>query len=145
MYGSFNDIVDSTINRMMNPIMSFVVKYGWNGILSVSLFNPMGLLDPVWCRNSSCTITSAVIINGIRKCSVKNRVSVGLSTANHPHAHWTSSVPMYGTADNKFVFTVAPRNDICPHGRTYPIKAVGIVTNKITTPIEHVCVNVYDP
>jgi hypothetical protein len=26
--------------------------------------------------------------------------------------------PKYGIADNKFVITVAPQNDICPHGRT---------------------------
>jgi hypothetical protein len=37
-----------------------------------------------------------------------------------------------------FVITVAPQNDICPHGRTYPRKAVAIVTKKIRTPIDHV-------
>jgi hypothetical protein len=130
---------------MMNPTMSFIVKYRWNGILSVSLFSPMGLLDPVWCRNNKCTIANAAIMNGIRKCNVKNRVSVALSTAKPPHTHCTSSVPIYGTADNKFLITVAPQNDICPHGSTYPIKAVAIVTNKITTPMDHVCVNLCDP
>jgi len=48
MYGSFRV---STINIMMvrvNPKISFTVKYGWNGILSVFLFNPRGLFDPVW-------------------------------------------------------------------------------------------------
>jgi hypothetical protein len=74
--------------------MSLVVKYGWNGILSVSLFNPIGLFDPVWCRNSRCTITNAAMTNGMRKCSVKNRVSVALSTANPPQTHCTRSVPM---------------------------------------------------
>ena len=36
-------------------------------------------------------------------------------------------------ADNKFVITVAPQNDIWPQGRTYPIKAVPITKNKIIT------------
>jgi hypothetical protein len=31
-----------------NPKISFTVKYGWNGILSVFLFNPKGLFDSVW-------------------------------------------------------------------------------------------------
>jgi hypothetical protein len=44
---SFSDNVESAVNRIMKPTMSFVVKYGWNGILPVSLFNPNGLLDPV--------------------------------------------------------------------------------------------------
>ena len=48
----------------------------------------------------------------------KNRVSVGLSTENPPHAHSTSVWPMYGIAENRFVITVAPQNDICPQGRT---------------------------
>jgi hypothetical protein len=61
--------------------MSLVVKYGWNGIFSVSLFNPIGLFHPVWCRNSRCTMTNTAMTYGIRKCSVKNRVSVALSTA----------------------------------------------------------------
>jgi hypothetical protein len=65
---------------------------------------------------------------------VKNRVRVALSTANPPHNHWTKSIPKYGIADKRFVITVAPQKDICPQGRTYPIKAVPITKNKITTP-----------
>ena len=34
--------------------------------------------------------------------------------------------------------TVAPQNDICPHGRTYPIKAVAITANNSSTPMFHV-------
>lgn len=41
-------------------------------------------------------------------------------------------------ADNKFVITVAPQNDICPQGKTYPINAVAINRNKIITPTIHV-------
>jgi hypothetical protein len=46
-----------------------------------------------------------VITNGIKKCSAKNRDNVALFTAKPPHTHCTSSVPIYGTADNKFVIT----------------------------------------
>lgn len=42
---------------------------------------------------------------------------------------------MYGTADRRFVITVAPQNDICPHGRTYPTNAVIITNRRRTTPM----------
>lgn len=86
-----------------------------------------------------------MIANGIRKCSAKNRVRVALSTANPPHTHCTISFPMYGMADNRLVITVAPQNDICPHGSTYPRNAVAIVRNRISTPTDHVCRKLYDP
>jgi hypothetical protein len=63
-------------------------------------------------------ITNAKIINGKIKWKVKNRVRVALSTENPPQIHWTNSVPTNGTADIKPVITVAPQNDICPHGKT---------------------------
>jgi hypothetical protein len=47
-------------------------------------------------------------------------------------------------ADNKLVITVAPQKDICPHGRTYPIKAVPIVKNNNKTPIFQVSIYIYD-
>jgi len=37
-------------------------------------------------------------------------------------------------ADSRLVITVAPQKDICPQGRTYPRKAVPILTRKIVTP-----------
>jgi len=61
-----------------------------------------------------------------------------LSTANPPQIHSTRDLPIYGIAENRFVITVAPQNLICPHGRTYPINAVAIVTMKIITPMFHV-------
>lgn len=118
MYGSFRVKMVSNMMVSVNPKTSFTVKYGWNGILSVFLFNPKGLFDPVWCRNNRWINTIAAIMKGIRKCSAKNRVSVALSTAKPPHTHWTTSFPTYGIADKRFVITVAPQNDICPHGST---------------------------
>lgn len=77
-------------------------------------------------------------MNGIKKCKVKNRVSVALSTENPPHSHFTKSVPMYGMADSRLVITVAPHKDIWPHGNTYPKNAVPIVNMSKITPIFHV-------
>jgi hypothetical protein len=79
MYGSFRVSTVNIIKVIMNPAMSFTVKYGWSWILSVFLFNPGGLFDPVWCRNSRWINTIAAITNGIRKCNAKNRVNVGHS------------------------------------------------------------------
>lgn len=44
-----------------------------------------------------------------------------------------------------FVITVAPQNDICPQGRTYPTKAVIIVRKRRTTPTFQVSFLMYDP
>lgn len=52
---------------------------------------------------------------------------------------------MYGIADSRFVITVAPQNDICPHGNTYPMNAVAMVMKRIATPTDHVCMKLYDP
>jgi len=111
------------------------LHYTASGIITpigVFLFSPSWLFDPVWCRNSRWINTIAAIANGIRKCNAKNRVSVVLSTANPPHTHWTTSFPTYGIADRRFVITVAPQNDICPHCSTYPMNAVAMVRNRIT-------------
>lgn len=76
------------------------------------------MFDPVSCRKIRCTPARAAIINGKMKWNAKNRVRVALSTEKPPQIHSTKSVPMYGIADNRFVITVAPQKDICPHGST---------------------------
>ena len=55
------------------------------------------------------------------------------------------SFPTQGIADSRFVITVAPENDICPHSRTYPMNAVVMVRNRITSPTDHVRTILYDP
>lgn len=76
------------------PKISLIVKYGWNGILSVSEFMPDGLLEPVSCRKIRWTIARAAITNGKIKWKAKNRVRVALSTENPPQIHSTRVVPM---------------------------------------------------
>lgn len=95
-------------------------------------------MDPVWWRNNKWIIVNAATTKGNRKWNVKNRVKVALSIENLPQIHWTKSNPKYGIADNRFVITVAPQNDICPQGRTYPINAVPIVKNNKIIPTLHV-------
>jgi hypothetical protein len=68
------------------------------------------------------------------KCKEKNRFKVGFLTENPPQSQLTNSLPTYGMADIKLVITVAPQKDICPHGNTYPRKAVPIKTKTIISP-----------
>jgi len=79
----------------------------------------------------------AKIKNGIKKCSIKNRFNVAFLTEKPPHNHSTISFPIYGIADTKLVITVAPQNDICPQGSTYPIKAAAISLKRIRIPLIH--------
>lgn len=55
---------------------------------------PVGLFDPVSCKNNRWTTTSAEIMKGSRKWKAKNRVRVALSTENPPQIHSTRSVPI---------------------------------------------------
>jgi len=72
---------------------------------------------------------------GRKKCKAKNRLKVGFLTANPPHNQNTISSPTQGIAENKLVITVAPQNDIWPHGNTYPKNAVAIKINKMDVPL----------
>lgn len=84
-------------------------------------------------------------MKGKMKWKAKNRVRVALSTEKPPQIHSTRLVPMYGIAERRFVITVAPQNDICPHGRTYPMKAVAITVNSKMIPIFQVSDKVNEP
>lgn len=55
---------------------------------------PVGLLDPVSCRNRRWTMAMAAIIKGSKKWNAKNRVRVALSTEKPPQIHSTRSVPI---------------------------------------------------
>ena len=80
---------------------------------------------------------NAKITNGKKKCKLKNLFNVASSTENPPHNHNTISGPTKGKAENKLIITVAAQKLICPHGKTYPKKAVAIISKKIITPVDH--------
>jgi len=127
------------VNRK-NGIKSLVEKYGWNLDLSMLGQTPIEEDEFCLCKSIMCKIAAPVNRNGIKKWRAKNRVSVGWSTENPPHSHVTITGPKYGMAEKMFVMTVAPQNDICPHGKTYPRKAVAISRIKIVIPLAHTCV-----
>jgi hypothetical protein len=81
-------------------------------------------------------------MKGRIKWNAKNRVRVALSTENPLQIHSTKSDPMFGIAGSRLVITVAPQKDICPHGRTYPIKAVAMTVSSNMIPMFHVSVKV---
>jgi len=118
--------------------VSFFKKKGWKGILSKLVCEPRGLEDPVWCRNIKCSTATARIPKGSRKCREKNRVRVGCDTEKFPHIHSTNVFPRYGIAEKIFVITVAPQNDICPQGSTYPKNAVAMVSSNRIIPVPQV-------
>lgn len=80
-------------------------------------------------------------MNGIIKWSVKNRFNVAMPIENPPQSHFTSISPTIGIADKRLVITVAPQNDICPQGNTYPRKAVPMSISITPIPESHVWVN----
>ena len=63
---------------------------------------------------------------------------MGLEILKLPQTHSTMVFPMCGIAENRLVITVAAQNDICPQGRTYPVKAVIIIIRYMVIPIVQV-------
>jgi len=128
------------MNRIME-IESLIEKYGWNEILSRLEFIPVGEFDPVWCKDIKWKMRIPININGKKKWREKNRDNVAWLMENPPHSHSTIVCPKYGTAERRFVITVAPQKDICPQGSTYPRKAVPIKTKIIDSPDNQVWVS----
>lgn len=89
------------------------------------------------CSDIKWIIIKAINKKGNKKCNIKNRLKVAPPTENPPHNHSTIKPPIYGKALTRLVITVAPQKDICPQGRTYPIKAVPISKNRIIVPDPH--------
>lgn len=133
-YGKNKENITINPPNTIIPKISLIEKYGWKATLLNEDWIPIGLEDPVLCKNNKWTTTKAKIINGTIKWNVKNRVRVGPLTANPPHSHPTIEGPIYGIADKILVITVAAQNLICPQGSTYPRKAAAIVKSKRTTP-----------
>lgn len=119
------------------PSKSLIVKYGWKGILSKFIDTPNGFLEPFSWIKTTWIIANNIKMKGIKKCNVKNRIKVLLSTENPPQIQQVTELPIYGIAEIKFVITVAPQNDIWPQGKIYPKKAVAINTKIIKIPDVH--------
>lgn len=127
----------SEITRTIIGRESFRRNLGVNLILSRFEWLWCGEEDPVSCRAIRCTRAIAAMAIGTIKCREKNRFNVGWDTEKFPHIHWTRSFPTSGIAEKMLVITVAPQNDICPHGRTYPRKAVAMVSTIKMSPEAH--------
>lgn len=137
MFGIFEFIKIIEIIIINIGIESLIENIGLNLILSVFVIVFSGLDDPFSCSKIRCVRTIAEISIGIRKCREKNRFKVGWETEGPPQIHVTMSFPTIGMADRTPVMTVAPQNDICPHGSTYPRKAVAIIANIMMIPEIH--------
>jgi len=137
MFGMFDTIVIIIIITSTIGIMSFNENIGLNFIFSTDVWEFVGLEDPFSCNSIRCPITITMIIIGKMKCREKNRFRVGWFTEGPPQIHVTRSYPTIGIADKTPVITVAPQNDICPHGSTYPKNAVAIVISIIRIPDIH--------
>jgi len=72
----FNVMWENVIKIRIANNLSFHVKYGWNGDLSLLGFNLIGFEDPLMCRVIRCRITMEIKMNGNVKCIIKNRDSV---------------------------------------------------------------------
>jgi hypothetical protein len=123
---------------MVTVFKSLAEKSALNFTLSMFVWLLVCDEDPLLWRRVRCSMIMMVAESGARKWSEKNRLRVGCETENLPHIHFTLFCPMYGMAEKMLVITVAPQNDICPHGRTYPKKAEAINTIRITIPLAQV-------
>lgn len=135
--GKFVMIAIMTIIVIITGVESFLEKNGWNCDFSMFGLVPVGVDDPVLWSIIRWMMNISEITIGIMKCKAKNRVSVGCPTENPPHIHSTNFFPKIGMAEKMFVITVAPQNDICPQGRTYPRNAVAITITRIIIPVVH--------
>jgi len=133
-FGAFDDIKIIKKAIMIMGIESLIENNGLNLILSKFVYVEEGFDEPFSWSRIKWTIASITISMGKRKWSEKNRFNVGCDTDGPPQIHVTRSFPTKGIAERTPVITVAPQKDICPHGSTYPKKAVAITANRITTP-----------
>jgi len=137
IFGVF-DVIKIIISMIMRAgIVSLIENRGLNLILSIFVWELEGLEEPFSCNRIRWTNTKTVISIGRMKWREKKRFKVGWEIEGPPQIHVTRSFPTIGMADRTPVITVAPQNDICPHGRTYPKNAVAIIIKSMTTPDNH--------
>lgn len=132
------NIINIIIGRI--KLMSLIVKNGLNGIFSICGLLPNGFLDPFECRTIRWITDITKIIIGIMKWNEKNRLRVGSLTEKFPQIQLTAKFPMCGIVEIRLVITVAAQKDICPHGKTYPKKAVIMLIINSKIPVIHIVV-----
>ena len=76
-------------------------------------------------------------MKGKQKCKLQNLCNDASVIEKPPHNKQIKSGPIKGNPANKFVITIAAQKLICPHGNTYPKKAVAIIINHKATPEIH--------
>jgi hypothetical protein len=81
-----------------------------------------------------CTIIIAITTNGNKKCNIKKRLRQAVLNENPPQIIITTVVPKGKTPAND-VMTVAPQNDICLQGNTYPRNEAPITNTNSATPL----------
>lgn len=91
--GNWKDKTIVDIKIKIAVIISLLEKNGWKGVLSILGFIPVGLLDPVSCREAKCKTTKNASKNGIKKWSIKNRLNVAIPIEKPPHNHSTIDTP----------------------------------------------------
>lgn len=133
----FMVIIIRMIKRMI-LVKSFLEKKFLKEILSLFEFKFMLFDEPMEWRSNIWIVDRIIKVSGKMKWIEKNRFKVGFETLNPPHSQWVNLIPIIGIVDKRFVITVAPHNDICPHGRTYPMKAEAIKIKKMVTPDDQV-------
>jgi len=94
------------------------VYIGWNLILSAFDWVLVGFEDPFSWSRIKWINTNTIISMGVKKCNEKNRFRVGCEIEGPPQIQVVRSFPIRGIAVSTPVITVAPQNDIWPHGST---------------------------
>lgn len=97
---------------------SFVDIREWNFILSKEDLLVIGFVEPFEWMKIKWRTEKKIKTKGKMKCNEKNRVRVAWERDLPPQIHKLIDLPTKGRALIVPVITVAPQNDICPHGRT---------------------------
>jgi len=92
--GKINVKVKTVAKYATIPKESFTEKYGWNEVLSLFGFRPVGVFDPVICNDIRWIKIIADKIKGNKKWIIKNRFSVAPPTENPPQSHSTMDFPI---------------------------------------------------
>lgn len=69
------------------------------------------------CNNNRWINITPITISGTKKCNEKNRPNVASQIVNLAQIFISTNSP-FGNTLSRLVITVAPHNDILPHGNT---------------------------